>query len=155
MSPGSFPGVTEPIPMKVYLLLALALPLLAGCSSLASRKNPAVDFGRFQHFYVEHRITDDHGIDQLIVNDLRDRGRDASHGHLTMIPEKIDVIISYEDRWTWDFKSYLIELNIAARDARTNKLIATATHRHPGPLSKEPKKMIRKILDSFFKPARK
>jgi hypothetical protein len=152
MSPGSFPGVTEPIPMKAFLLLALALSLLAGCSSLASRKNPAVDFSRFKRFYVEHRITDDHGIDQLIVNDLHGRGRDAFHGHLTMIPEKIDVIIAYEDRWTWDFKSYLIELNIYARDARTNQLIAAATYRHPGPLSKDPKKMIRKILDSFFKP---
>jgi hypothetical protein len=127
---------------------------LAGCSSLSSHQNPAVDFTKFKRYYIEHRITDNHGVDQLIAQDLRRRGLEATHGHLTMIPDKIDVIVTYEDRWTWDFKSYLIELNIAVRDARSNKLIASGTYRHPGPLSKDPAVMIRKILDSFLKSGR-
>ncbi len=133
------------------LLLALAATIIAGCSSLSSQQNPAVKFGQFKSYYVEHRLTDNHGIDQMIVNDLRKRGLEASCGHLTMIPEKVDVILAYEDRWTWDFKSYLIELNVIARNARTSKMIATATYRHPGPLSKDPEVMIRKILDEFLK----
>lgn len=137
--------------MLRLFLLALAATILAGCSSLSSQQNPAVDFGKFKSYYVEHRLTDNHGIDQMIVNDLRQRGLTASCGHLTMIPEKVDVIIAYEDRWTWDFKSYLIELNVIARNARTNKMIATATYRHPGPLSKDPEVMIAKILDGFLK----
>lgn len=133
------------------LLFALATTLFAGCSSLSSQQNPAVDFAKFKSYYVEHRLTDNHGIGQMIVNDLRKRGLAASSGHLTMIPEKVDVIIAYDDRWTWDFKSYLIELNVIARNARTNKMIATATYRHPGPLSKDPEVMIAKILDGFLK----
>jgi hypothetical protein len=133
------------------LVLVLAATLLTGCSSLTSQKNPAVEFGKFKSYYVEHRLTDNHGIDQMMVNELRQRGLEASCGHLTMIPEKVDVILAYEDRWTWDFKSYLIELNVIARNARTNKMIATATYRHPGPLSKDPEVMIAKILDGFLK----
>lgn len=132
-------------------MFLVALPWLAGCSSMTSHKNPAVDFSKFGRFYVEHRLTDDHGIDQMIVNDLRGRGLEATFGPLTMMPEKVDVIISYQDQWTWDFKSYLIELNLSARNARSNRLISTATFRHPGPTGTAPETMIRKILDSFFK----
>ena len=67
-----------------------------------------------------------------------------------MMPEKVDVIVAYDDRWTWDFKSYLIELNLTFRDARSNKLISSGTFRNPGPRTKDPEVMIKKILDSFL-----
>jgi hypothetical protein len=137
--------------MKAFLFAALLLPLLAGCSSLSSHKNPAVKLGDFQRFYVEHRLSDDRGIDVLITRELQRRGFQASHGYLTMMPDDTQVIISYDDRWTWDFRTYLMELNISAVDARKKKLIATGTYRVPGPVSREPEALITEILDSFFK----
>lgn len=137
-------------PMFRLIVLLLAATLLAGCSSLSSHQNPTVDFSKFQRYYVERRLTDNHNLDQVIVNDLRRRGLEASCGHLTMMPEKIDIIVGYDDRWTWDFKSYLIELNLTFREARSNKLISTATYRNPGPRTKDPAVMITKILDSFL-----
>jgi len=136
--------------MLRLLLLLCAAALFAGCSSLSSHQNPTVDFSKFQRYYIERRLTDNHNLDQKIVADLQRRGLEASCGHLTMKPEKIDVIVVYDDRWTWDFKSYLIELNISFREARSNKLIATATYRNPGPRAKDPELMIAKILDSFL-----
>lgn len=135
--------------LRLLLVLAAAV-LLAGCSSLSSHQNPTVDFSKFKRYYVEHRLTDNHNLDQQIVADLQRRGLEASCGHLTMLPEKVDVIVGYEDRWTWDFKSYLIELNVTVREARSNKLIAAATFRNPGPRTQDPAVMIRKILNSFL-----
>jgi len=137
--------------MKSLLLLALALSCLTGCSSVTAHKNPAVDLTKFKRYYVEHRLTDDRKIDELIVADLRRRGLEATFGPLTMMPQNTEVLINYEDRWTWDFHNYLIELSITARDARKEKLIASGHTRHPGPFSKEPAEMIAKILDPIFK----
>jgi hypothetical protein len=137
--------------MKAFLLAVVLLPFLAGCSSLSSHKNPAVKLGDFRRFHVEKRLSDDRGIDTLIARDLQRRGFEVTQGFLTMMPDNAQVIISYDDRWAWDFRTYLVELNIAAVDAHRKKLIATGTLRVPGPLSRDPEVVIREILDSFFK----
>ncbi len=137
--------------MKAFLLVALLLPFLAGCSSLSTHKNPAVKLGDFQRFHVEKRLSDDRGLEILIARDLQRRGFTATHGFLTMMPDDTQVIITYDDRWAWDFRTYLIELNIAAVDAYRKRLIATSTSRVPGPISRDPEVMITEILDSFFK----
>ncbi len=137
--------------MKSRLSLLIALVCLVGCSSLTSHQNPAVDLTQFKRFYVEHRLTDDHGLDHLIVNDLKRRGYEAACGPLTMMPDNTQVLVVYEDRWNWDFKSYLIELDIKFRDARKEKLIAFGTLHHPSPVAKEPATMIHQVLNSFFK----
>jgi len=46
-------------------------------------------------------------------------GYDASCGPLTMMPEKVDALLSYEERWGWDFRSYLIELRVELKDLKT------------------------------------
>ncbi len=137
--------------MKAFLLAVILLPFLAGCSSLSSHKNPAVKLGDFQRFHVEKRLSDDRGIDTLIARELQRRGFEVTQGFLTMMPDNAQVIVSYDDRWAWDFRTYLVELNIAAVDANRKKLIATGTYRVPGPLSRDPELMITEILDSFFK----
>ncbi len=136
--------------MKALLFAALLLPFLAGCSSLSSHKNPAVKLGDYQRFHVEKRLSDDRGLEILITRDLQRRGFTVTHGFLTMMPDDAQVIISYDDRWAWDFRTYLIELNIAAVDAHRKRLIATGTYRVPGPLSRDPEVAIATILDSFF-----
>ncbi len=138
--------------MKPFLLVAFLFSFLVGCSSVTAHKNPAVDLGKFKCYYVEHRLTDDRKIDELIVADLRRRGLEASFGPITMMPENAEALITYEDRWTWDFHNYLIELSINVRDIRKEKPIAMGHTRHPGPFSKEPAEMIGKVLDSIFKP---
>lgn len=136
--------------MKTFLFTALVLSFLAGCASVTAHKNPAVDLAKFKRYYVEHRLTDDRKLDEQIVADLRRRGLEATCGPITMMPENAEILVTYEDRWTWDFHNYLIDLSINLRDVRKEKLVALGHFRQPGPFSKEPAEMIAKVLDSIY-----
>jgi hypothetical protein len=140
------------------LWIVVALVALAGCANVTSHRNPAVDLGRYQRFYVERRLADNQRLDELIVQELRRLGREATNGPLTMKPDGIDAIVTYTDRWAWDFKTYLIELNIEMRDARTNKSIMVGRFYQPSMRTKSPPDMIHELLAPHFasniKPAR-
>lgn len=133
------------------LLLLFSLALLTACSSTDIRRDPEIHLDQFTRFYVETRLNDNHATDALIAADLRSRGFDATHGHLTMMPDDIEVLITYDARWTWDFHSYLIDLEITARNPHTRRLIATGTAHHAGFIKKDPAKMIAGIFDKIFK----
>jgi hypothetical protein len=133
----------------------LSLPLLtlcaflAGCSSLNTRS--VVDLAPFKHIYVVHRLTDDHHIDEMLVRELQQLGHEASSGPLTLLPENADAILTYEDRWEWDFKTYLIELSVELRTARTEKKLADGHYLQQTPRSKPPAEVVRELLVSLFK----
>ena len=132
------------------LILFLAITLLTACSSITSRNNPEVDLKQFKRFYIEHRLNDNNATDAKIAAELRSRGFTATHGPLTMMPNDTQVVITYDARWTWDFRSYLINLNITAMQAHSNKLIVTGTYLQTGILPKSPEKMISVLVDDFF-----
>ncbi len=137
--------------MKHLLPLAAALiALLAGCSSVNSRA--VIDLAPFQHIYVVHKLTDDHHLDELFVAELKRLGHDASCGPLTLLPENADAILTYEDRWEWDFKSYLIELAFELHTARTEKKLADGRFYQPTPKPKPPAEAVHELLASAFKP---
>ncbi len=135
-------------PGPTILLLACAAALLAGCSSVSTRK--VIDLAPFKHIFVVHRLTDDHHIDELFVRELQSRGHDASSGPLTMLPENADAILTYEDRWAWDFKNYLIELDIDVRTARTDKKLADGRYYQPSIKTKPPAEVIHELLASLM-----
>ncbi len=132
-----------------FLVPLFALGLLAaGCASLDTHKQ--AEYSQYHRFYVEHRLTDNHHLDELIVAELKARGFEASSGPLTMMPEGIEVIVSYDDRWAWDFRSYLIELTIELRANITDKPLA-AGHYHQAPaVTKSPETVIREIIDDLY-----
>jgi hypothetical protein len=132
------------------LLFTLAALLFAGCSSLDTHEPK--DISNLQHIFVEHRMTDNHRIDEAIVAELKSRGYDASSGPLTMMPETgIDAIVSYEDRWAWDFNSYLIELTIEVRENVTDKPLAKGHYHQASALTKSPAQVVHQIIDPLFK----
>jgi len=132
------------------LLAVLACCFLgfSGCASVATRT--VVDLSRFKKIYVEHKLTDDRHVDEMIVNELTRLGYQASHGPLTMLPENTDAVLTYEDRWEWDFKTYLIEFNVTVRTARTNKKLADGRYYQPTPNSKAPTEVVSKVLTPLF-----
>lgn len=136
--------------MKVPVVLAALLVLLAGCSSVETHRVPKTDLLSLQHFFVEHRLTDDHHIDDLIVAELKAMGKDASDGPLTMMPDNAQAVVSYEDVWAWDFKSYLIALQINVRQARVDYPLATGKYEQPSPITKSPEEVIHIILSRVF-----
>lgn len=136
--------------IKLIVPLLAAGALLAGCSSLETNKEG--DLSTIHRIYVEHFLTDNHRIDEAIVADLKARGYEASSGPLTMLPERgIDAIITYEDRWAWDFNSYLIELRLEVRANFTNQPLAHGHYHQASALTKSPQEVVKQILDPLFK----
>jgi hypothetical protein len=137
--------------MKFSALL-LALPLLlGGCSSLTTQKDPSVDLSRVKTVFVERRLADDHRVAELITAELNSLGLEATCGPLTMLTGRVDAVITYTDRWEWDFKSYLIELNVRVRDGRNDKLIAEISYYRPSILAKTPERVLHQLLPPLFK----
>lgn len=133
-----------------HFLILLTLTFLTACSSTDVRRDSKVDLHQYKRFYVEHRLNDNNGVDAMIAADLKQRGFDATYGHLTMMPDDAQILITYDARWTWDFHSYLIDLEISAKHAKTRNLIATGSTHHAGITKKRPEKMIHAIFKKFF-----
>lgn len=139
--------LTLPRP-AIAVLLALATLLFAGCASVETRK--VIDLSTFKHVYVEHRLTDDKHLDEMIAAELTRLGYVATVGPLTMLPDNADAVLSYEDRWEWDFKTYLIELNVTVTTARTKKKLADGRFYQPTPNSKPASEVVSKVLTPLF-----
>jgi hypothetical protein len=138
--------------VPLLALVAWAL-LLAGCATgMSTRK--ATDLTRFKKIYVESLLADNHRIDAQIAAALNALGREATFGVATMRPDGIDAIVSYTDRWEWDFKNYMIEIKIDVRDARTDKPLATGSYYQASLKTKSSEEVIRLILSPLFEPSK-
>ena len=134
--------------MKFFLLLALVFSV-AGCASVSTRKVIALD--EFRHIYVEKRLNDNHRIDELLVDALRQLGRDASSGPRTMMPENTDAVLTYDERWAWDFHDYLIEFTVELRTVRGNKKVADGRYYQPSVTTKSPAAIVQELIPRVFR----
>lgn len=118
--------------IRLLPFLAL-LALFSGCASTSSQVTAGVDLTQVKRVWVERRLADNFAVKERLVRALRARGIEAEAGPLTMMPERgIDAVLVYEDRWAWDFRTYMIELNVQLRKATDNQLLASAfTYRQP------------------------
>lgn len=137
--------------MKAAALLFASVLLLAGCSSLETHEAPKVDLNTITRYFVEHNLTDDHHIDDLIVAELKSRGKDVSSGPLTMMPDNTEVVVSYDEAWAWDFKSYLIALQVDIRKAHSDQPIGQGKYAQPSPITKNPAAVVHIIFTKLFK----
>jgi len=129
-------------------LLGFICLVLTGCSSVSTRKIIPLD--RFQRIFVERRLNDNQNLDEIFVAELRRLGREASSGPLTMIPEKVDAVLTYDARWEWDFKTYLIDLNIEVHTYPARKKLADGRYYQPSIRTKHPAQVIRDLLTPLF-----
>lgn len=136
------------LPRGAFLALLCLLP---ACTQVSARKIVALD--SFQRVFVETRRNENHHLDEFFVTELKHLGKDASSGPLTMMPENADVVLTYDSRWEWDFKTYLIELTLELHTARSHKKLADARYYQPSIRTKEPSEIIRQLLaDLWSKP---
>jgi hypothetical protein len=136
--------------MKKGFLLFVLTWLLAACSSLSTQKQADANLTRFKKVYVEHRLADGRGVDQLITRELSRLGYDASSGPLTMTPPDTEAVLTYIDEWNWDFTLYMIDLEVQVRDARSGQVLATAHYDHPAMSGKSPAGMVKAAIDLLF-----
>ena len=136
--------------MKVtVLLLGIAL-LLCSCASVNTHRDPHANLSGLKRFYVIHRLTDNHHIDDTIVAHLQSLGREAAAGPLTMMPQSTEAVITYRDEWAWDFKSYLLQLDIEISRAHNNQPLARGSYRQPTLVTKDPAAVVKEILKPLF-----
>ena len=135
--------------MKVSFLLLIGCMLLAGCSSLTTHQSG--DLGSLKHIYVEHLLNDNYRMDESIAAELKALGYDASAGPLTMMPDNVDAIITYDARTAWDFKSYVIELNVLVKANFTEKILGTGRYYQASITTKSPEETVHEVITSLFK----
>jgi hypothetical protein len=113
-------------------------------SSVSARK--VVPLDRFQRIYVEQRLNENNHLDELFVEELRRHGREAWSGPMTMMPDKVDAVLTYDARWQWDFKTYVIELTFELHTVHPRKKIADARYHQPTIRTRAPADVIRELL---------
>ena len=129
--------------------MLLVVFALAGClTSVSARKVTSLD--RFERIFVETRLNENNHLDELFVAELRRLGREASSGPMTMMPENTDAVLTYDARWQWDFKTYLIELSFELHSVHPRKKIADARYHQPSIRTKAPDNIIRELLGRLF-----
>jgi hypothetical protein len=115
-------------PVSRLSVLLLAVLLAGGCASYDATVVHGKNLAGTTHFFVLSNLNDNHGLDHQIAAALKARGLQAEIGPRTMMPEDTQAIITYQDRWTWDFGDHLVYLTINARDALSNDAIAAVTY---------------------------
>lgn len=141
--------------MKIAPFLLVILFLATGCDSVYRWKDPKVDLSKRRLFYVEAELSDGKNLHLAIADELRRLGYPARSGVLTMIPDSADTLVSYQSRWTWDFSTYLIELNIQVRDVQTGRILASSGYHRPAVDGTSTEDLIHKVVTSIFPPKQK
>jgi hypothetical protein len=136
--------------MKRFVLLPCLALLLASCSTKTQIDHSARP-DQLHHIFVEHLLSDGNNVDELLARELRRLGYDASAGPLTMMPDGTEAILAYQTQWTFDFTTYLIEIDVALRDAKTGKEIAVSRAFHPALTGNDTNAMVQRVIDPIFK----
>ena len=136
--------------IKAFLLLLSVVVVSTGCTSVSVRKAPQVEPGRYQRVFVVQPFNENHHVDEMFVDELKRHGKEASSGPLTMMPENAEVVLTYDARWTWDFKTYVIELTAELHTAHTHKKLADGRYYQPSARPKPPEVAVREIVNRMF-----
>lgn len=138
--------------MKITVILSVILLGLTGCFSANTSIQAEADLRSYRRIYVQSSQNDSNHLDQLLANELQRLGYEASAGVRTMMPTTTQLVLTYESQWTWDFRTYLIQLNVTMRDVSTEKQVGQGMVFHSGVIHKSPEKMVAELLGPFFGP---
>ena len=135
---------------KIFVCLA-SLLIFSSCSQVASRTAKNVDLSKYKHPYIIHSLTDGRGMDKIITRELIKLGYDASSGPQTMMPKYADVVIRYQDRWTFDFTTYMIQIDLQVYNSHPANLVAEDSYFRPSFTGGSDVDMIDVVLKRLFK----
>lgn len=145
--------------MKTLRLLSLALlaGALLGLTGCASDKKatimPGANLGAIKSYYVVHYPSDNGKVNQIICDDLISRGYQATTGGALTAPTNTDALLTYQDKWMWDFTMYMLQLDMQIRNPKTDIPMATGMAMHTSLVRRSPKEMVKEVLDEIFKQA--
>jgi hypothetical protein len=134
----------------VCLIIAF---FFSGCAivDLRSSQIPGSDLSSINRLYVIHFEPDQRNLHYVIRDELIEMGFQAESGSGLKLPNDIDAIVTYEDRWFWDLANYMLQLNIEIRNPKTNYPLAVGESIRTSMARKNPDEMAREVLESIFK----
>lgn len=138
--------------MKNLLWLLLLVPLVSGCSHLDTRLAPAANLAGYHNIFVEHELSDGRSVDLFIQRKLQSMGFVVAYGPLTMKPPEAELVVSYQEHWTFDFTTYIIEIDMQVHDARTGRELAVGHYFHPTITKEYTSEVVDPLLDQLFGP---
>lgn len=131
----------------VWLFLILAL---TGCRTFTAQVETDRDLNKYQRYFVKTNLNDNHGLDTMVANALKEHGKEVEQGPTTMMPQNAQVLVTFNDAWNWDFKYHMIAFSLTLTDARTEKPIAVADFTGPTSMMARPGEIIEKLVDKLF-----
>ena len=137
------------LPPHALVVLGLGL-ILGGCASFDAQVEHGRSLAGVQRFFVVSNLNDNHGFDLQIAGALRSRGFTAEAGPITMMPEKTQAIVTFQDRWTWDFSDHLVFLRLHIRDTRSDQSFASVTFDARIPVRKSTEEIVGELVDRLF-----
>ena len=130
----------------------LLVALITGCA--VNRESASVtegeDISQLKSFYVVKFEPDERGINHLIRDELVVLGYDATTGPEAAVPEAVDAIVTYRDKWQWDITMYMIELTITLRNPESDYPLAVGDSFHTSLTRLSPESMVKEVLTNIF-----
>jgi hypothetical protein len=107
-------------------ILAIAPSAFNGlaCAGVSSMPLTGAALEEKAVFYVEHQIKDDRNLHLITNGVLQARGLNASTGIEAARSADVKYIVTYEDRWAWDMRTYLREIKIEVQRANSSLTVA-------------------------------
>lgn len=139
------------------LALLCATSVMTGCAvnRASATLSPGADLTAVKSAYVVKQPKDGRGINDLIAANLEKRGYVVTKGPELSTPYKVDVAVTYVDKWMWDITMYLLELTVNVRDPQTGFPMAVGNSYHTSLTRKSPTEMVDEVLDNVFKAQKK
>ena len=139
----------KPLLSRALLILGLGL-LLGGCATYDAQVDRGRSVSRLKRFFVVSNLNDNHALDAHIAASLKAREREAGVGPLTMMPDDAQAIVTFQDRWDWDFGEHLVYLKIMVRDPQAIQPFASETFVAKVPLRESPAETIDRLVGKLL-----
>ena len=136
--------------ISAALLFAAGL-LLGGCASFEGNVDKAHHLAGTQRFFVVSNSNDNHALDHRIAEALVARGHNADTGPLTMMPDNTQAIVSFQERWAWDFGEHLVFLKIDVRGPDDTFPFGSATFEARVPSRDTIPVIVSRLVDQLLK----
>jgi hypothetical protein len=135
-----------------FLSLVACVALAAGCTTkeLAGSLMPGARLSPTEVYYVEKLASDGRGIETAIRDQLEALGKRATSGLAGSAPPAATVLVTYQDRWMWDLRMVLVQLDIQFKNAKTGHVVATGKMFRKEFKTMSPDEMASEVLAEIF-----
>lgn len=136
--------------VRVICFVCMSLSILS-CSTALKVSPVPEEFNQVTlNYFVENHGVDKRRLDKVIASELQNYGYKVSSGYKNERPAKFDILVVYEDRWTWDITNYLIHMRIDLRSPETNVLWGTGSSYQTSLARKDENIIIKDIISGMF-----